>query len=48
MPTGRAGRKFEELSSVRFLDKDGYINKEGFTKDVAAISSRFEKKNKQQ
>uniref|UniRef100_A0AAV1VPJ6 Uncharacterized protein n=1 Tax=Peronospora matthiolae TaxID=2874970 RepID=A0AAV1VPJ6_9STRA len=41
MPTGQDRQKNEELSSVRYLDKDGYINKESITKDVAAISSRF-------
>uniref|UniRef100_A0AAV1TDT3 Signal peptidase complex subunit 2 n=1 Tax=Peronospora matthiolae TaxID=2874970 RepID=A0AAV1TDT3_9STRA len=41
-------QKKEELYVGLYFDKDGYFNKESFTKDVAAILSRFEKEDKKQ
>ena len=41
-------QKKEELYVGRYFDRDGYFNKESFTKDIAAISSRFEKEDKKQ
>ena len=41
-------QKKEELYVGRYFDKDGYFSKESFMKDIAAVSSRFETKDKQQ
>ncbi|KAF4315879.1 hypothetical protein BBO99_00009072 [Phytophthora kernoviae] len=37
-----------ELYVGRYFDKDGYFEKEAFTKDIEIVLSRFEKKDKQQ